>query len=76
MFVSHRENYIHSLFVSICDIYCSIHIIELILLMMCLNTYFQQQQHTHTHTISHPTCISMDTLSPTHCDPVPLYNTV
>ena len=41
MFVSYTEyyraNYIHSLFSSICDIYCSIHIIELLLLMVCLN---------------------------------------
>ena len=65
MFVSHRNiivRNIHSLFVSICDIYCSINIIELLLLMMCLNKYFQQQQqqqHNNTHTHTNPQVLVM-----------------
>ena len=57
MFVSHREyydsNYIYSLFVSICDIYCSIHIIELVLLMMCLYKYNILITVTFTHNHIH-----------------------
>ena len=54
MFVSHRNLIVriyrpYDLFVSICDIYCSIHIIELLLLMMYLNKYFQQQKQQHIY---------------------------
>ena len=43
---------LHSLFVSICDTYCSIHIIELLLSMMCLNKYFQLLLYTKKTTTS------------------------
>ena len=49
MLVSHRNIimrivYIRYLYLYVIYIYCSIHIIELLLLMMCLNKYFQPQQ--------------------------------
>ena len=65
MFISHREyyrsNYIHSLLLSIYDIYCSIHILELLLLllMMCLINTFNNNTHIciHTHTHIYIICI-------------------
>ena len=44
------------IYIYICDIYCSIHIIELLLLMMYLNKTFNNNDnniHILTHTYTH-----------------------